>query len=259
MKALIGLVLIAAVAGGAWAYRDERDHRRSDVARLASQVQAMKGDLATAKQANAVLAARLRSLSRRQLKAKLARTTLAARVKRSVFTVTVSLDEGSGFVAWVQGRNSYVITANHVVVLSVDRGDYGARVHSGTKVWLGRIVKTDPDNDLALIKVPRRIGPPLWQRPVYVPPLVGDELLLVGSPLGYEGSVSSGVVGRISPQELQTDAAAYPGISGGPAVDAEGQVVGVLVSGEGENLNFAVPINLACVKLRRCASSKRRS
>lgn len=259
MKALTGLALIAAITGAAWAYWNERDQRRSDVARLASEVQVVKGDLATTKEANAVLAARLRSLSRRELKAKLARTTLAARVKKSVFTVTVSLDEGSGFVAWVEGRSSYVITANHVVVLSVDHGDYGARVHTGTKVWLGRIVKTDEVNDLALIKVPRRIGPPLWQRPVYIPPLVGDELLLVGSPLGYEGSVSSGVVGRVSPKELQTDAAAYPGISGGPAVDAEGQVVGVLVSGEGENLNFAVPINLACVKLRRCASSKPRS
>ena len=152
----------------------------------------------------------------------------------------------------MKGASTYVLTANHVVVLSVDRGDYGVRVHRGTTVWLGRIVKTDPDNDLALIRVPRRIGPPLWQRPVYVPPLVGDELLLVGSPLGYEGSVTSGVVGRVARDEIQTDAAAYPGISGGPVVDAEGQVVGVLVSGEAENLNFAVPINRACVKLRVC-------
>jgi S1-C subfamily serine protease len=44
----------------------------------------------------------------------------------------------------------------------------------------------------------------------------------VGSPLGYEGSVTSGVVGRVAFNEIQTDAAAYPGISGGPAVDAEG-------------------------------------
>ena len=172
---------------------------------------------------------------------------------RGAEEVGLELDGGEAGAALGHARHAAVAARG------VGERDYGARVHSGTKVWLGRIVKTDEDNDLALIKVPRRIAPPLWQRPVYVPPLVGDELLLVGSPLGYEGSVSSGVVGRISPKELQTDAAAYPGISGGPAVDAEGQVVGVLVSGEGENLNFAVPINLACVKLRRCASSKRRS
>ena len=155
-------------------------------------------------------------------------------------------------MAWVKDGASYVLTANHVVVLSVDRGELAARVHDRDAVWRGRIVATDPDNDLALIRVPRRIAPPLWQRPVYVPPLVGDELLLVGSPLGYEGSVTSGVVGRVADDEIQTDAAAYPGISGGPAVDENGQVVGVLVSGEGENLNFAVPINRACIRLRVC-------
>jgi serine protease Do len=111
-------------------------------------------------------------------------------------------------------------------------------------------------NDLALIRVPHRIAPALWQRPVYTPPLVGDELLVAGSPLGYEGSITSGVVGRVTFQEIQTDAAAYPGISGGPVVDADGHVVGVLVSGEGENLNFAVPINLACVRLRRCGHGR---
>jgi S1-C subfamily serine protease len=103
-----------------------------------------------------------------------------------------------------------------------------------------------------LIRVPGRIAPPLWQKATYTPPLVGDELLLVGSPLGYEGSVTSGVVGRVAFEEIQTDAAAYPGISGGPAVDANGKVVGVLSSGEAENLNFAVPINLACLTLRVC-------
>jgi len=258
-KAVAALLLVATVVGGGWAYSHERDHRRDDVARLGDKLASIKHDLTVARRENAVLADRIRGVTRRARKAHLARSTLAARVKRSVFTVTVSLDEGTGFVAWVKGGASYVLTANHVVVLSVDRGDYRARVHTGTTVWHGRIVATDPDHDLALIRVPHRIGPPLWQRPVYVTPLVGDELLLVGSPLGYEGSVTSGVVGRVADNEIQTDAAAYPGISGGPAVDENGQVVGVLVSGEGENLNFAIPINKACVKLRRCASSKRRS
>lgn len=252
MKVALVIVLVGAVAGGAWAYQSERDHRRDDVARLKEQLAGLKHDLTDSRRENAILADRVRGITRRARKARLARTSLAARVRRSVFTVTVSLDEGTGWVAWVKGGSSYVITANHVVVLSVDRGEYGARVHTGTKIWLGRIVKTDPDNDLALIRVPRRIAPPLWQRPVYVPPLVGDELLLAGSPLGYEGSITTGVVGRVAPDEIQTDAAAYPGISGGPAVDENGRVVGVLVSGEGENLNFATPINRACVRLRVC-------
>jgi S1-C subfamily serine protease len=252
MRVALLVLLAVAVAGGVLAYKHERDNRREDVARLETQLRAVENQLTGARRQDTDLARKIRGVNRRALRAKLARTSLAARVKRSTFTLSVSLDEGTAFVAWVKGRNSYLLTANHVVVLSVARGERKARVHQGRKVWEGKVFRTDPDHDIAVIRVPHRIAPPLWQKPVYTPPLVGDELLLVGSPLGYEGSVTSGVVGRVAFNEIQTDAAAYPGISGGPAVDAEGAVVGVLSSGEAENLNFAVPINLACRHLRVC-------
>jgi S1-C subfamily serine protease len=252
MKVALAVLLLVAIAGGAWAYKHERDSRREDVTRLETQLRVVESQLTGARRQDSLLAGKIQGVNRRALKAKVARTTLAARIKRSVFTLSVSLDEGTAFVGWVKGRNSYLITANHVVVLSVARGERKARVHQGRKVWEGKIVRSDPDHDIALIRVPHRIAPALWQKPTYTPPLVGDELLLVGSPLGYEGSVTSGVVGRVAFTEIQTDAAAYPGISGGPAVDADGRVVGVLSSGEAENLNFAVPINLACSTLRVC-------
>jgi hypothetical protein len=80
----------------------------------------------------------------------------------------------------------------------------------------------------------------------------GEAVLLVGSPLGLEQTVTSGVVSAIreSPEMgkiIQTDAAANPGNSGGPLLNARGQAVGVLdfkLRGT-ENLNFAVPINYA--------------
>ena len=56
----------------------------------------------------------------------------------------------------------------------------------------------------------------------------------------------------MSYDEIQTDAAANPGNSGGPGVDNHGHVVGVLLSGGGENLNFLVPIQRACVTVRAC-------
>jgi S1-C subfamily serine protease len=252
MKVALVVLLVAAVAGGAWAYKHERDSRRGDVARLETQLRAVENQLTGARRQDTRLAGQIRGVNRRALQAKVARTTLAARIRRSTFTLSVSLDEGTAWVAWVKGRNSYLITAGHVVVLSLERGERKARVHQGRKVWEGKVIRSDPDHDIALIRVPGRIAPPLWQKPIYTPPLVGDELLLVGSPLGYEGSVTSGVVGRVAFNEIQTDAAAYPGISGGPAVDANGKVVGVLSSGEAENLNFAVPINLACLTLRVC-------
>jgi S1-C subfamily serine protease len=254
----LGLVvlLLAAVGAGAWAYKHERDQREQDVASLQGQLRSVEKNLEATRLQNSALNAKVRGVSRRQLRARVARTTLAARVRKSVFTVTASLDEGTAWVAWVKGKNSYLLTANHVVVFSVARNERKVRIHEGTRVWDGRIVKTDEANDLALILVTHRVAPPLWQRPVYSQPLVGDELLLAGSPLGYEGSITSGVVGRVAKTEIQTDAAAYPGISGGPAVDAEGQVVGIVSSGEGENLNFLVPVNRACLRLRHCGHGR---
>jgi S1-C subfamily serine protease len=256
MRAALVVLLLVAVGAGAWAYKHERDQRREDVAGLEQQLQSVERNMTAARRQDSALSARVRGVSRRQLKARVARTTLAARVRKSVFTVTASLDEGTAWVAWVKGRTSYLLTANHVVVFSVARHELKVRIHEGRRVWEGKIVKTDEGNDLALIVVPHRIAPPLWQRPYFEAPLVGDELMLAGSPLGYEGSITSGVVGRVSSDEIQTDAAAYPGISGGPAVDAEGQVVGVVSSGEGENLNFLVPIKRACVRLRHCGQGR---
>ena len=80
--------------------------------------------------------------------------------------------------------------------------------------------------------------------------------------MGLEGSLSSGIVSGIRELDdgskvFQTDAAANPGNSGGPMVDAEGKVIGVLTFKlrESENLNFVVPINYARGLLAVCGRS----
>jgi hypothetical protein len=80
-----------------------------------------------------------------------------------------------------------------------------------------------------------------------VSPLVGDQLVFVGSPCGLEGTVTTAVVSRVTYDAIQTGAAANPGSSGGPAVDQQGQVVGVPLGGGSENLSLAVPIQRAWV------------
>ena len=59
---------------------------------------------------------------------------------------------------------------------------------------------------------------------------------------------------RVTKKLVQTDAAANPGNSGGPAIDARGRVVGVVLAiiRNGENITFAVRVDRACVKLRSC-------
>jgi hypothetical protein len=79
----------------------------------------------------------------------------------------------------------------------------------------------------------------------------GDSVVLIGNPVGLQGTVSAGLVSAIRQLEgyrvFQTDAAASPGSSGGPMLDDSGGVIGILtfrIKG-GENLNFVVPINYA--------------
>jgi S1-C subfamily serine protease len=132
-------------------------------------------------------------------------------------------------------------------------GDVAISRKSGGS-WSGEVVGVDPKHDLAVIRVAAKPAGarPLWQTPRVRLPRTGDQLLLLGSPYGLYGTVTTGIVSRVSDRAIQTDAAANPGNSGGPALDKEGHVVGVLVAGGGENINFAIPIRLVCAKLRRC-------
>jgi len=222
----------------------ERDARTAQVVRLQHQLQALQGR-------NNALSGRVDSAVRRLHRKEAGIAPLAARVLRSVFTVRTPYGLGSGFVAWRYESDSYVVTAYHVVADLI-----GSNVTLSRKggSWAGELTAIDPRHDLALIRVDGKPAgaAPLWQKSDTAPPHTGDELLLVGSPYGLEGTVTTGIVSRVTRKEIQTDAAANPGNSGGPAIDKQGRVVGVLVAGGGENLNFAVPIRLVCSYLRRC-------
>ena len=118
---------------------------------------------------------------------------------------------------------------------------------AGGGSWQGEIMAEDAKNDLAVIRLDGHPAgaAPLWQNPRTAPPAAGDSVLLVGSPYGLTGTVTKGIVSRVTSKLIQTDAAANPGNSGGPAVDQQGHVIGVLVSGiVGSGLSFAVPIAL---------------
>jgi S1-C subfamily serine protease len=224
--------------------RAERDQRTAQVARLQHQLAALRGR-------NAALTGKVNSAVEQVDRKSAGLAPLATRVLRSVFTVHTPYGLGSGFVGWRRDDSTYVITAYHVVSRLI-----GSNVTLSRKggSWAGELTAIDPKHDLALIRLD---GKPagaaaLWQSPYARPPSVGDEVLLVGSPYGLEGTVTTGVVSRVTKKLIQTDAAANPGNSGGPAIDKQGRVVGVLVSGGGENLNFAVPIKQVCSYLRRC-------
>jgi S1-C subfamily serine protease len=223
----------------------ERDARVADEAALRAQVTALQRHDVTLKYSVQSLQTKQGDLA-----------PLAKRVMKSVFTVFAGQELGTGFVAWQDDSSSYLITARHVVVNNV--GGYVTLQRAGGGSWQGEIMAEDAKNDLAVIRLDGHPAgaAPLWQRPLRKPPSVGDSLLLVGSPYGLSGTVTTGVVSRVTTKVIQTDAAANPGNSGGPALDSRGNIVGVLVAGikaqYGSGLNFAVPIARVCEQLRRC-------
>jgi S1-C subfamily serine protease len=253
---LVPLVAIAAATALAGAFLlalRAYSAERSDARALRAEVASVRKDVAALQARDARLTGRVRTAETRLKQKDAGVAPLAARVLKSVFTVRTPTGWfGAGFAAWNEAGYTYLVTANHVVAhtsfsfVTVER-------KGGS--WSGEIVGRDPANDLAVVRVSGKPAgaAPLWDDPHGAPrPRTGDQLLLVGSPFGLEGTVTTGVVSRVTRRVIQTDAAANPGNSGGPALDRQGRVVGVLLAGGGENLNFAVPIERVCVKLRSC-------
>jgi putative serine protease PepD len=207
---------------------------------------------------------------------------VAAAVQPSVVSITVrgasGADEGSGVVLRSDGT---VLTNNHVVEAAASGGEISVKFADG-RTAPARILGRDPTVDLAVIRAngisgvtPATLG---TTKNVHV----GDTVLAIGSPLGLEGSVTSGIVsalhrtvslGSEQPSNpfsqpsgpgasvgdaIQTDAAINPGNSGGPLVDVDGRVIGINTAiatlGASEmpgsqsgsiGLGFAIPVDQA--------------
>lgn len=145
---------------------------------------------------------------------------------------------GSGFYV----QDTLVVTNNHVVERA---SRVEIRQGQDAPVPVKRIRARDKDNDLALLEVGKP-GAPLPLKTGH--PSVGEEVLAIGNPKGLERTISPGIVSglRKDPQQrirYQITAPISPGSSGGPILDAGGNVIGLATFFvmEGQNLNFAVP------------------
>lgn len=157
---------------------------------------------------------------------------------------------GSGFVVSADG---YILTNAHVV----DSADEILVRLTDKRELKARVIGTDKRTDVALIKIDAaalptvRVGDPGALK-------VGEWVIAIGSPFGFDNSVTAGIVsakGRSLPQEnfvpfIQTDAAVNPGNSGGPLFNMKGEVVGINSqiysrSGGSMGISFAIPIDVA--------------
>jgi serine protease Do len=157
---------------------------------------------------------------------------------------------GSGFIISPDG---YILTNAHVV----DSADEIAVKLTDKREFKAKVIGTDKRTDVALIKIEAnglpavKMGDPGKLR-------VGEWVVAIGSPFGFESSVTAGIVsakGRALPQEnfvpfIQTDVAINPGNSGGPLFNMKGEVVGInsqIYSRTGGYMGvaFAIPIDVA--------------
>lgn len=178
-------------------------------------------------------------------------TNVADVVKRSsdaVVLITISNSSGeetalgSGFLVSSDGQ---IVTNYHVI-----KGAHSAMVKlsNGAFFPVVGVVASDPDKDLAIIKVNGKNLPFLTLGEI-AKLHVGDHVVAIGSPLGLEGTASDGVVSAFRQDGentwIQTTAPVSHGNSGGPLLDMNEHVIGVITWGVdlkvGQNLNFAAP------------------
>jgi len=173
------------------------------------------------------------------------------------FFFNVFPTQGSGSGAILDGKG-HILTNHHVVAnaqkLEVTLAD-------GSK-WSAKLIGSDPDNDLAVIRIdaPReklKVIPPGDSKHLRI----GQKVLAIGNPFGFERTLTTGVissvgrtirseVGTLIEDVIQTDAAINPGNSGGPLLNSEGEIIGInsaIISPSGGNvgIGFAIPVNTA--------------
>jgi serine protease Do len=175
---------------------------------------------------------------------------LVQRASPSVVGLQHRRGHGSGVVLAADG---YVLTNSHVARTA---GELTVRLHGGVQTR-GHVVGADDLTDLAVVRAEASGLAPLALAESAAPG-VGEIVVAIGNPFGFERSVSLGVVsalyrdlpagnGRLLAGLVQTDAAVNPGNSGGPLVDAAGRVVGITTAmiPFAHGLGFAVPARTA--------------
>jgi S1-C subfamily serine protease len=183
-------------------------------------------------------------------------TDLICRVLPSTVTIEgyskdLSADsQGSG---WIYAPE--LVVTNHHVIEGLANPMTVSPV--GHAPMVGVVIGSDPENDIALIRVEGLAGIPLAL--AEEPPRLGELCVAIGSPHSYRESASLGIISGLSRQirmpdgavieeMIQTDASVNPGNSGGPLINIQGCIVGMNTMGPAETVNMAIPAEtIACV------------
>lgn len=177
--------------------------------------------------------------------------------KRSDAVVLIAVESpdgdrlGSGFAI---SRDGKIVTNYHVLK---GASKVLVKLKNGRAYLPRRIVNIDPAKDIAVIQIDKGT-------PAYFPMgdsnkvIAGERVLTIGNPQGLESTVADGLISSIRMNDsgmkiFQISVPLSNGSSGGPLIDLNGQVIGITTAAmnDGQNLNFAVPINYVRILLRK--------
>ena len=208
---------------------------------------------------------------------------VANKVSQSVVSIVSKSQKGtkyfsSGFGSASAGtgiivsENGYILTNKHVVEGS---SDISVVTNDGNSYDNVEIITTDPLSDIAILKISNAKGLKAAELGDSKTLNIGQQVIAIGNALGeYDGTVTSGIISGVGrtvnassddgamketlTDMIQTDAAINSGNSGGPLVNAQGQVVGVntAVASEAQGIGFAIPISSVKGILKSIAEGK---
>jgi putative serine protease PepD len=235
------IVLVLVLVAGWQAYRLDRVGSRND--RLASVLAAEQGR-------SAQLVDRTDKLEKR-LAGVFDPAAISSAVLPSVFRVRAGNFTGTAFSVGGKAAEGQanLLTNFHVVESVWNAGNRKVFLERGKDELSATIVKVDKDKDLALLRTAKEIKG-LTAAPGTVKP--GQQVVVVGAPLGLEDSVTTGVVSAYRQEAdgptIQFSAPINPGNSGGPVVDSDDQVLGLATAKakDAEGIGLAIPIKTAC-------------
>ena len=162
--------------------------------------------------------------------------------------IPTGVSSGSGCII---NKNGTILTSSHVIDRS---NDIEVTVANGEKYNALILEQTGLSKDLALIKITPKHPLKTVRFGDSSNIKVGQKVLAIGNPFGFNGTLTQGIVSRIDykKNKIQTDAAINPGSSGGPLVNTTGEVIGInqAIYNPDDNMSnigigFAVPINEA--------------